>query len=442
MRIELPQKVIDIITKLKEAGFEAYAVGGCVRDSILGREPDDWDITTSALPAQVKELFRRTVDTGIAHGTVTVLLQGEGFEVTTYRIDGAYTDSRHPEQVTFTASLAEDLKRRDFTINAMAYNEEEGLVDIFHGLSDIQRRMIRCVGCPAERFSEDALRMMRAVRFAAQLGYEIEEGTCTAIKQHAPALKHISAERIQTELVKLLLSPHPDYIRLAYELGVTREVLPEFDEMMCTPQHNPHHCYDVGGHTICALRHIRADKALRLAVLLHDVGKIRTRTTDSEGIDHFYRHPQAGEAMVREILRRLKLDNHTTDLVCRLVKYHDILIIPEEAAMRRAMNKIGEETLALLFEIKRADAMAQNQEMREEKLAAIGRLNEIYTQVLEKKQCVSIKTLAVSGKDLIAAGVAPGPGMGQMLDQMLQLVLQQPECNEKSYLLSKISDFS
>lgn len=442
MRIELPQKVIDIITKLKEAGFEAYAVGGCVRDSILGREPDDWDITTSALPAQVKELFRRTVDTGIAHGTVTVLLQGEGFEVTTYRIDGAYTDSRHPEQVTFTASLAEDLKRRDFTINAMAYNEEEGLVDIFHGLSDIQRRMIRCVGCPAERFSEDALRMMRAVRFAAQLGYEIEEGTCTAIKQHAPALKHISAERIQTELVKLLLSPHPDYIRLAYELGVTREVLPEFDEMMCTPQHNPHHCYDVGGHTICALRHIRADKALRLAVLLHDVGKIRTRTTDSEGIDHFYRHPQTGEAMAREILRRLKLDNHTTDLVCRLVKYHDILIAPEEAAMRRAMNRAGEDIVPLLFEIKRADAMAQNQEMREEKLAAIGRLNEIYTQVLEKKQCVSIKTLAVSGKDLIAAGVAPGPGMGQMLDQMLQLVLQQPECNEKSYLLSKISDFS
>lgn len=442
MRIELPQKVIDIITKLKEAGFEAYAVGGCVRDSILGRMPDDWDITTSALPAQVKELFRRTVDTGIAHGTVTVLLQGEGFEVTTYRIDGAYTDSRHPEQVTFTASLAEDLKRRDFTINAMAYNEEEGLVDIFHGLSDIQRRMIRCVGCPAERFSEDALRMMRAVRFAAQLGYEIEEGTCTAIKQHAPALKHISAERIQTELVKLLLSPHPDYIRLAYELGVTREVLPEFDEMMCTPQHNPHHCYDVGGHTICALRHIRADKALRLAVLLHDVGKIRTRTTDSEGIDHFYGHPQAGEAMAREILRRLKLDNHTTDLVCRLVKYHDILIAPEEAAMRRAMNRAGEDIVPLLFEIKRADAMAQNQEMREEKLAAIGRLNEIYTQVLEKKQCVSIKTLAVSGKDLIAAGVAPGPGMGQMLDQMLQLVLQQPECNEKSYLLSKISDFS
>lgn len=442
MRIELPQKVIDIITKLKEAGFEAYAVGGCVRDSILGRKPDDWDITTSALPSQVKELFPRTVDTGIAHGTVTVLQQGEGFEVTTYRIDGAYTDSRHPEQVTFTASLAEDLKRRDFTINAMAYNEEEGLVDIFHGISDIERRLIRCVGGPAERFSEDALRMMRAVRFAAQLGYEIEDGTCTAIKQLAPALKHISAERIQTELVKLLLSPHPDYIRLAYELGVTQEVLPEFDEMMSTPQHNPHHCYDVGGHTICALRHIRAEKALRLAVLLHDVGKIRTRTTDSEGIDHFYRHPQAGEAMAREILRRMKFDNHTTDLVCRLVKYHDVLIIPEEAAMRRALNKIGEETLALLFEIKRADAMAQNQEMREEKLAAIERLKEICTQVLEKQQCVSIKTLAVSGKDLIAAGVAPGPGMGQMLDQMLQLVLQQPECNEKSYLLSKISDFS
>ena len=246
MRLTIPPKVSEILDILHSHGYEAYAVGGCVRDSILARTPDDWDITTSANPEEVKGLFRRTVDTGLQHGTVTVLLGEESFEVTTYRLDGEYEDSRHPREVTFTSSLQEDLKRRDFTINAMAYNRQEGLVDFFGGMADLQRKVIRAVGDPKERFSEDALRIMRAVRFSAQLGFSIERKTYEALRELAPSLVHISAERIQTELVKLLLSEHPEYLEAAWQTGITRVILPEFDAMMETPQNSPHHCYDVG----------------------------------------------------------------------------------------------------------------------------------------------------------------------------------------------------
>ena len=234
MKITLPEKVKKIIHTLKSHGYEAYAVGGCVRDSILGREPEDWDITTSALPEETKALFERTFDTGIEHGTITVLMGKEGFEVTTYRIDGKYEDNRHPKQVTFTRCLREDLLRRDFTINAMAYNEEEGIVDIFGGMEDLKEGVIRCVGNAKERFGEDALRILRAVRFSAQLGFSIEEETKAGIVALAPTLQQISAERIQVELVKMLVSPNPERIRLAYELGITKVILPEFDEMMNT----------------------------------------------------------------------------------------------------------------------------------------------------------------------------------------------------------------
>lgn len=248
--IQLPEKVKYILETIMEAGYEAYAVGGCIRDSILGRIPDDWDITTSADPYQIKELFGRTIDTGIKHGTVTVMLDKEGFEVTTYRIDGEYEDGRHPKEVTFTANLIEDLKRRDFTINAMAYNETNGLVDAFHGLEDMEQKVIRCVGCAKERFREDALRMMRAVRFSAQLGCRIEAETAKAMKELAANLSQISAERIQAELTKLVLSPHPEYLRIAYETGITAVVLPEFDCLMETEQKSP--CYDqnMGEYTL------------------------------------------------------------------------------------------------------------------------------------------------------------------------------------------------
>lgn len=441
MKIEIPSKAAMILNILEDAGFEAYVVGGCVRDSILGRIPDDWDITTSAAPEQVKALFRRTVDTGLAHGTVTVMMEKEGFEVTTYRVDGEYEDGRHPKEVTFTASLEEDLKRRDFTINAMAYNPSTGIVDLFGGLEDLENKLIRCVGNPLERFTEDALRIMRAVRFSAQLGFQIEENTKNALGVLAPNLRHVSAERIQVELIKLLVSPHPDYLRIAYETGVTKEFLPEWDACMVTEQNTPHHCYTVGEHILHSLLNIRADKVLRLTMLLHDIGKPAVKKTDENGRDHFKMHGPESEKMAHDILRRLKLDNDTISKVCRLVKWHDYRPLPEMKAVRRAVNKIGEDLFPLYLEVQRADTLAQSDYRREEKTGRLEGVCACWKQIREEKQCVSLKSLAVTGRDLIAEGFAPGREIGEILQYLLEIVLEDPEQNQKEKLLAKLPNY-
>lgn len=437
-RIELPQNVDKIITTLQDNGFEAYAVGGCVRDSILGRVPGDWDITTSAMPEETKALFQKTFDTGIEHGTVTVLLDGEGYEVTTYRIDGEYEDSRHPKEVTFTRCLAEDLLRRDFTINAMAYNHKDGLVDLFEGIEDIHRKVIRCVGDAHARFSEDALRILRGIRFAAQLGFDIEEKTRKGMQELAVTLKNISAERIQVELIKTVVSPNPSLLRTAYELGITRQFLPEFDLMMETKQENPHHKYTVGEHTLCTLDNVRNDKVLRLTMLLHDVGKTVTKTMDEDGVAHFYMHSVEGENITKRILRRLKFDNDTLGKVSKLVFYHDYRMPATDKNVRRAMNKIGEDLFPYYLEVCYADMMAQSDYKREEKMSNLCNIKEIYQEIIAKNQCVSLKTLAVSGKDLIQAGMKPGKELGEKLAEFLELVLDNPELNTKEQLLSRL----
>ena len=435
MQIKLPQKVKYIISQLEAAGFEAYAVGGCVRDSLLGREPDDWDVTTSAKPQQVKEVFRHTIDTGIQHGTVTVMLDHEGFEVTTYRIDGEYEDSRHPKEVIFTANLVEDLKRRDFTINAMAYNDRSGIVDAFGGMEDLDKGVIRCVGEARERFREDALRMLRAVRFSAQLGFVIADDTRAAITELAPSLVKISAERIQVELVKLLMSKHPDYMRDAYQLGITKIVLPELDEAFLTKQNNPHHMYSVGEHLMQTLLHTEADKSIRIAALLHDIGKPRTKTTDADGIDHFYGHAQLGEKMAFDVLKRLKFDNDTITKVRKYVQYHDYDIEPNPKSVRRAINKIGEAYFAQVLVLKKADALAQSTYQREEKLEHLATVWNLYEEILNQCQCVSLKTLAITGNDLIALGVPKGKMIGSMLQELLEDVIQNPEHNTHEFLV-------
>ena len=435
MQIQLPDKVHKIINTLEAAGYEAYAVGGCVRDSILGRKPDDWDITTLAKPEEIKRLFPRTIDTGIRHGTVTVMLDKEGFEVTTYRIDGDYEDGRHPKEVTFTASLEEDLKRRDFTINAMAYNEHQGLVDLYGGLADMEAGMIRCVGDAKERFTEDALRMMRAVRFSAQLGYRIEEATKTAITALAPDLQKISAERIQAELIKLVISAHPDYLRIAYETGITAQILPEFDLCMETPQNNPHHCYTVGEHILHAMQAIEPDKVLRLGMLFHDIGKPQTMTVDEEGITHNKKHPAVGAEMTKKILRRLKYDNDTTEKVVELVLYHDQDIGATQAGVRRAMNRIGEDIFPMLFAVHRADISAQSDYMREEKLRKFSYIEELYDTVRSQGDAVNLKDLAITGRDLIAQGMKPGREIGAVLQSLLEQVLEDPSLNTPEQLL-------
>lgn len=435
MKMELPEKVKKIIATLMEHGYEAYAVGGCVRDTLLGREPQDWDITTSAKPEQVKKLFSHTIDTGIQHGTVTVLLEREGFEVTTYRIDGEYEDARHPKEVTFTSNLLEDLKRRDFTINAMAYNDVAGLVDAFEGEKDLEHGIIRCVGVATERFTEDALRMLRAVRFAAQLGFQIEQKTKEAIQELAPSISKISAERIQVELVKLMTSLHPEELLTAYETGLTQVFLPEFDVMMKTKQQNIHHCYSVGEHTIEAVKQVRAEKVLRLTMLFHDVAKPDCKTTDKKGNDHFYGHPERGAEMTRKILRRLKFDNETTDRVCRLVRCHDHNPDLTEKNVRRAIYKNGKEQYPFLFEVKRADIAAQSDYQRQEKLDYVNQYEKIYQSIMERKECLSLKELSVTGSDLIAEGMEPGKAIGEMLQYLLEQVIDHPEWNQKERLL-------
>lgn len=435
--MNLPVNVKEIITILENAGYEAYAVGGCVRDTLLNKEPDDWDITTSATPEEAKALFPRTIDTGIQHGTITVLMGKETYEVTTYRIDGEYEDSRHPKEVIFTSNLLEDLKRRDFTINAMAYNDRSGIVDAFDGMKDLENKIIRCVGNPRERFTEDALRMMRAVRFSGQLGYEIEPATAEAVKELAPTLSRISAERICTEVVKLMMSDHPDYLKKAYELGMTKVFMPEFDDAMETIQNNPHHCYNVGEHILHSLTNVRKDKVLRLAMLFHDLGKARTRTTDEKGIDHFYGHVEESAKIADDIMKRLRFDNDTRHKVVKLVKYHDLDMALTPKGVRKAIVKLSEELFPLLLQVQRADIMAQSMYKRDEKEAELAEIERLYARILEEQNCVSLKTLAVTGSDLIAAGMKPGKEIGEVLQKLLEEVLEEPALNTKEVLLEK-----
>lgn len=455
--MKIPENAVYILNELEHHGYEAYVVGGCVRDMMLGRKPEDWDITTSAKPYEVKSIFQRTIDTGIQHGTVTVMIGKEGYEVTTYRMDGEYEDHRHPKEVLYTPDLLEDLKRRDFTINAMAYNPRTGLVDAFDGMKDLERGCIRCVGIPEERFEEDALRMLRGIRFAGQLQFEVEEATLQAIVKKAPTLVNVSAERIRTELTKLILSAGSDRLLLAFQTGLSQYFLPEFGRMLATGQKNPHHCYDVGHHTIKAVQEIyhicscnsekltkKQKVILAYAALLHDVAKPECKTTDKEGIDHFQGHPERGETMAKEILRRLKFDNETISIVSRLVRYHDrrhenCLWNGEysqngKKAMRRLTMQAGKEVMELLFYLQQADLQAQSEYKRGEKLAKLEAGLRCYREINEAGDPVRVKDLALTGKDLIALGMKPGPELGEMLQKLLDIVMDNPKKNTKQEL--------
>lgn len=443
LRIKMPKPAKKIIDMLEQSGYEAYIVGGCVRDAILGREPMDWDITTSASPLQIKEIFSYTIDTGIEHGTVTVMMDHQPFEVTTYRIDGKYEDHRRPNEVQFTKCLKEDLLRRDFTINAMAYNDREGLVDMYHGMEDLKKKIIRCVGTASQRFDEDALRILRALRFQAQLGFEIEEKTQEAIKVQAKFLRDISAERIQVELDKLLISDHPEVLVNAYELGVTKIILPEFDQMMETPQNNPHHKYNVGIHTVESMKNIEADHILRWTMLLHDSGKPEARI-EGKDKDHFNMHPVISEKIARKVLRRLKFDNQTLRQVTKLVLWHDRRFGSANEIHKRTIRKwaseLGPELFEKLMKIQRADIEAQSEYQREKKEFILAETKRLFEEIIEEKECLSIGDLAVNGSDLIAAGMAQGKELGNMLSWLLEKVLENPSWNTKDTLMRLVEE--
>ena len=388
--MQIPEAAEDIIRKLNQAGFEAFVVGGCVRDTLLGRQPEDWDITTSAKPEQVKAIFGRTIDTGIQHGTVTIMRGKAGYEVTTYRIDGEYEDGRHPKSVEFTSNLIEDLKRRDFTINAMAYSHEVGLVDAFGGMEDLKQKKIRCVGSPKERFTEDALRILRAVRFSAQLGFEIEPETKKAITEIAPNLIHVSKERIQVELSKLLLSANPDYIREMYETGISPYVTPGFDL--------------VPGESISIDSSLPADKSLRWSAFL--------RLTD--------------EKSAVRILKDLKMDNDTISKTGTLVRWWNRPIPADKAEIRRIMSQMTPELYDNLILLKQSVGLEQLEE--------VVRLSG---EIRMAGDCISLKTMAVTGRDLIEAGMKPGRELGVVLNHLFNQVLEHPEYNTKEYLLKE-----
>ena len=440
MNITIPENVKYIIRTLEKHGHEAYAVGGCVRDSLLLREPQDWDITTSARPEEVKALFRRTVDTGFQHGTVTVMLDRTGYEVTTYRIDGAYTDSRHPESVTFTPELSEDLRRRDFTINAMAYNEKEGLRDLFGGQEDLDGKVIRAVGDPVARFTEDALRIMRCVRFAAQLGFQIDERTYIAAKALSGNLKNISRERVREELLKVILSDHPDYLLVLEDVGALKGVFPEFRMMVDRYQNSPFHEQTVAAHTIRVIKQLPTDRVLRLTALFHDSGKVYTHVKDENGRDHFYGHAAKSVEIAGRIMEELKFDNDTRTRVCHLIRYHDLQVSPNEKSVRKAMNIIGKEDFPMLLTFAEADNRAKSTIAVARAVEKVSQLRGIYEKILERGDCVSLKELAVTGRDLIEEGMKPGKEMGDVLNSLLSLVLEDPEMNDREKLLSLVRE--
>lgn len=443
--INIPKGAAAIIDTLQSNGFEAYLVGGCVRDSILKRPVHDWDITTSATPDEMKKVFADTkiIETGIKHGTLTILSVDGFYECTTYRIDGAYSDGRHPDIVHFTKSLTEDLKRRDFTINAMAYNDKEGLIDLFGGRLDLMDHVIRCVGNPEDRFKEDALRIMRALRFAAQLEFDLEMKTKIAAFQMSDTLTKVSAERINSEFCKILTQTMGRQI-IDYYREIIAVFIPEIKDMFDFEQNNPYHMFNVWDHTIEAL--VRAvlfmdqnNLTLALATLFHDIGKPHSYQDDPNGIRHFYGHAAKSAEITDSIMRRMRFNNNIREQVVTLVKYHDADIKPEAKYVKRWLNKLdSEHLLRCLFMLKYSDISGQVVKNRAERLREVSELFTVLDDVINQQACFSLKDLAVNGNDLIAAGMKPGKEIGAILNQMLELVLNDECANDKDALFKAV----
>ena len=425
-----------------EQGVRAFVVGGYVRDHYLRRPSTDIDVVVVGSGIALAEALGRELHTKVSvfktFGTAMLRAGGIEVEFVGARKESYTHDSRKPQVEAGT--LEDDQRRRDFTINAMAYNDDVRLVDVFGGMQDLNHHLIRCVGDPRERFSEDALRILRAVRFSAQLDFPIEPDTAKAVKELAPNLKNISAERIQTELVKLLTSPHPERIQDACELGITKVVLPEWDAMVGVKQNTIHHKYDVAEHTLHTLKHVKRDKYLRLTMLFHDMGKPAMKTTDEKGNDHFKGHALESEKIARTVLKRLKFDNETIRIVTKLVCYHDYRMEATPANVRRAMNRIGVELFPYYLAVRLSDAKSQSTYMRREKIENIVEIRNLYKQILMENQCVTLRQLAVSGRELMELGMKPGRELGAMLSELLEYVLDDPERNTKENLCKYVKE--
>ncbi len=437
--IKISNDAESIINRLNEHGYDAYVVGGCVRDSILGRKPNDWDICTSATPDKMIEIFAdyEVIPTGLQHGTVTVVINHMPYECTTFRIDGDYSDSRRPDKVEFTTDIVKDLSRRDFTINAMAYNHKTGLVDPFGGAEDIKAKVIRCVGDAKERFTEDALRILRAVRFAVQLDFCIDSVTDNAVKLLHENLKNISIERITSELNKMIVCPSFYRQMLCREFLFTL-IIPELKECVSYDQHNPYHAYDLYMHIALAVGFGKRDIVTELALLLHDIGKPQCQVFDERGIAHYYEHAKIGAALADERLKAMKYDNDTRKKVVELISYHDATFDDEPKHIKKWLNKIGEEQFRRLLEVRYADIFAQNAMSMSQRLAYIDRIRERLDEVLESEQCFQLKDLAVNGNDLIQIGIPQSREIGKILNWLLDTVINGEVENDKNELLNLV----
>lgn len=439
MRIVMPEKVQEILKQLKKHGFKGYIVGGCVRDAFLGRTPEDWDITTDATPEEILTIFKdfKVIPTGLEHGTVTILIDKEAFEVTTFRIDGEYVDNRRPKDVEFTKNIEKDLHRRDFTINAMAYNDEEGFIDPFEGKEDIENKRIVAVGQATHRFEEDALRIMRGVRFATQLNFDIEESTYNAMYERRSLLKNISKERIQIELNKILLTPKPSRgIKILTDLKLMEYIIPEVNDMVGFEQKNPHHDKDVFNHTMAVLDETKVDLSLRLAALFHDIGKPHTFSIDENGVGHFYGHEDVGSEMAGKILRRLRYDNRTIKKVKTLIKEHMIVLLkPTQKATKRFINRVGQENLDLFFDLQKSDIKGTKEPYCFE---YVEKLQKEVRKILVEKQPLKIKDMKIDGKDIINLGVPQGKQIGIILKELSEKVLDDPTINTRDKLIEEV----
>ena len=439
----LPPAVADLISRLQSAGFSAYAVGGCVRDSLLGLTPHDWDLCTSALPEQMLEIFRNehVVTTGLKHGTLAVVRDHVPYEITTFRVDGAYTDHRHPDSVSFVDDVAGDLSRRDFTVNAMAWSPDSGLVDLFGGREDLDRRAIRCVGEPRQRFAEDALRVLRALRFASVYDFSIDPATSSAAREMADGLRAVAGERIREELLKMLCGPGAGRILREYP-DILSVVIPEIAPMVGYDQQNHHHSYDLWEHTVRALEGVPPDPVLRLTMLLHDTGKPEVRTTDAHGEGHYFGHQAASGVIAARVAESLRLDNAMRDRVVNLVINHDIPLRTGDGAINtdrsfllRRLNRFGEEDLRALFLIHRADRIATGYTTREREDIRLRERMAALDALLAEKPCFTLKDLAVRGTDLIPLGLR-GPQIGEALQALLEAVMDGKAENTKESLLN------
>ena len=442
MKISIPENVKLIMQTLLQNGFDAYVVGGCVRNAMMGIMPHDWDICTDAKPDEMKRVFSgfATHDFGLKHGTLVVMAENEPLEVTTYRIDGVYTDNRHPESVTFTDDLTADLSRRDFTVNAMAYNHIKGIVDPYGGEQDVRDNVLRCVGVSDLRFHEDALRILRGLRFASVYGFEIEKQTARSIKQNAGLLRNIAQERIREELTGLLCGKN--VLSVADEFrDVIAVAIPELEETFDFPQNSKHHQFDVWRHILRSVAYVESDPLLRVTMLLHDIGKPRACTTDENGFNHFKGHQQISAEMSEIILKRLRFPNAFVQSCLQLIMYHDVRFDGSEKQVKHVLQALGKDQMRLLFKVQRADIAAQSDYRRAEKLAAVDKAELQTEEVLRQNRCFSLKQLAVNGADLIALGIPEGRAVGSALNELLTLVISNDLPNEKAALLAKAKDY-